>query len=320
MLNKINIGNIPTKIEYSQYLSKKYNLNFYLKRDDQTGIGLSGNKIRKLEYLFHDAIKKGYKNVITCGGIQSNHCRATAVLSRMVGIAPYLVLRGTEPEEYYDGNLFLNKLLDAQIFWVTPEEYKEQINEILQQKADAIGSCYLIPEGGSNEIGYLGYLNAGLEILNQEKEMGVSFDYIFCAVGSGGTLGGLILAKKIFNINAKIVGVNVCDDASYFQSRILRVLNSFIDKYNLELEITKDDIQIIDGFVGPGYAISTMEERQLIKEMAKNSGIFLDPVYTGKLMWALDSNLKKHEYKKSNVLFIHTGGIFGLFPQKELFF
>ncbi|MFX1538364.1 MAG: 1-aminocyclopropane-1-carboxylate deaminase/D-cysteine desulfhydrase [Promethearchaeota archaeon] len=323
--NKLSLAMLPTPIRYMPNLSKYYGYKIYFKRDDLTGLELTGNKIRKLEYSFYEAKRQNADSIITCGGIQSNHARATTILCRRLGLEPYLVLRGSEPQDSYDGNLLLNKFLEAEIFWITPDEYRNSRNQIMEELADQLmkkgKTPYIIPEGASNVTGYLGYFNAGLEIQEQEKNEKIQYEYVFCPVGSGGTLGGLYLAKLIANWERKIIGVNVCDTAEFFQEKIKKTIDEFSAHHKLNIQITPKEIDIVDGFVGPGYAISTEEERKLIKMVARMEGIFLEPVYTGKAFWALDHLLKNKKIPQdSNILFIHTGGIFGLFPQKETFF
>ncbi|MHA1911590.1 MAG: 1-aminocyclopropane-1-carboxylate deaminase/D-cysteine desulfhydrase [Candidatus Kariarchaeaceae archaeon] len=320
--NKLSMGLLPTPIDLMPRLSEYYGSNIFFKRDDQTGSSLSGNKIRKLDYLLYDAERKGADTIITCGALQSNHSRATAIAARRRGFEPHLVLKGEMPSSF-DGNLLLDKLLDSKIHILSPEEettYDQKMEEVAEQLRKEGKKPYIIPLGGSNELGYLGYYRAGVEIQEQEKEMGIVYDYIFCAVGSGGTLGGLYLAKLANEWERRIIGVNVVDTAEKFQEEIKEVLDQLIEFYELETKITREEIEFQDGFVGPGYGISTPEVINLIKMVAQKEGIFLDPVYTGKTYWAMDHLLKSGKIPKgSNVLFMHTGGIYSLFPHKELF-
>lgn len=321
---RISIANLPTKIERMGKLSKKLGgPNIYIKRDDQTGTEVSGNKIRKLEFTVKEAIDKGCNLLITCGGIQSNHCRATAAVAAKFGLNSCLVLKGNSDTEL-DGNLFLDKLLGAEIRFITPEDYKDKRMEIMEQikiELEHKGfKPYIIPEGASNGIGGFGYYKAMEEIIEQEKEMNVHFDRIIVATGSGGTYSGLLLAKKILNYNGDIYGVNVCDDEEYFKNKIYSILYESSEYLNVNLELAKDEIHILDGYVGRGYALSRQEELQFIYELAKLEGIILDPVYTGKAMYGLAEEIKRGSFKEcKNVLFVHTGGIFGIFPQKDLF-
>lgn len=321
---KIQLANLPTKIEKLERFSKKLGgPNIYIKRDDQTGLEVSGNKIRKLEFSVKEAINKGANVLITCGGIQSNHCRATAAVAARLGIKSVLVLRGSSGASV-DGNLFIDKLLGADIRFITAEEYKNSRAEIMEQIKDEYDKkgyiSYIIPEGASNGIGAFGYYNAMKEVIEQEQELGIHFHKIVLAVGSGGTYAGTFLANKLLENNSTILGINVCDDSEYFKNRIYEILQESMKYIHMDFEISKDEIRIIDGYVGKGYALSREEEINFIKEFAKLEGIILDPVYTGKAMYGLSEEIKNGSFKNNeNILFIHTGGAFGIFPQKELF-
>ncbi|KZL92593.1 D-cysteine desulfhydrase family protein [Clostridium magnum] len=321
---KINIANLPTRIEKLEKLSEKLGgPNIYIKRDDQTGMETSGNKVRKLEFSVKEAIDRGCDTLITCGGIQSNHCRATAAIAAKLSLKSCLVLKGSSDEEV-DGNLFLDKLLGAEIHFITPEEYKNRRMEIMKEIKSSMEEKgfkpYIIPEGASNGIGGFGYYKTMEEIIDQEKELGVHFDGIVVATGSGGTYSGLLLASKILNHSGRIYGVNVCDDEEYFKSKIHEILNESINYLNIDLSFSKDEIHIMDGYVGKGYALSRKEELEFISDFAKMEGIVVDPVYTGKAMYGLTEEIKKGSFSEcKNLLFIHTGGIFGIFPGKKLF-
>jgi D-cysteine desulfhydrase len=193
----------------------------------------------------------------------------------------------------------------------------EDIKNELEQKGF---KPYIIPEGASNGIGSFGYYTAMEEIISQEKESGIDFDCILLATGSGGTYAGLWLANKLLNHSADIYGINVGGDAEYFKTRIQEILYESIKYLDINMTISKDEINIIDGYVGRGYALSRPEELEFIHELAKLEGVILDPVYTGKAMYGLTEEIKKGTFKDyKNILFIHTGGLFGLFPQGNLF-
>jgi D-cysteine desulfhydrase len=321
---KLNIANLPTRIEKLERLTEELGgPNIFIKRDDETGTEISGNKIRKLEFSVKEAVNQGCNLLITCGGIQSNHCRATAAIAAKLGLKSSLVLRGSG-DENYDGNLFLNKLLGADVKFITPEEYTNKRMEIMDELKSEYQSKglnpYIIPEGASNGIGTFGYFNTMKEIITQEKNMNIHFDKIVIAVGSGGTYAGLLLGSKLLNHNCEIHGINISNDEQYFKDRIYDILNESMNYLNVNLSFSKEEIHIIHGYVGRGYALSNEENLRFIHHLAKLEGIILDPVYTGKAMYGLTEEIKKGTFKKGeNVLFIHTGGLFGLYPQRDLF-
>lgn len=321
---RLSLANLPTKIEKLDRLSEFLGgPNIYIKRDDQTGTEASGNKVRKLEFTVKEAQNMGCNLLITCGGIQSNHARATAAVAAKLGMKSCLVLRGdknTPP----DGNHFIDLLLGADVRFISPEDYSNRRMEIMEEikrEYEKKGlKPYIIPEGASNGIGTFGYYLGMEEIIMQQKEMGIEFDGIVLAVGSGGTYAGLQLANKSFNNKGKIYGVNVCDNEEYFVNKIYDILVDSKKYYNEEISVNRDEINIIDGYVGAGYAKSRWEEVEFIQFIAKLEGLILDPVYSGKAMYGMVQEIKRGRFKGcENLLFIHTGGIFGLFPQKGLF-
>jgi D-cysteine desulfhydrase len=315
MVKRIRIANLPTKIEKLNRLSDKLGKNIFIKRDDQTGTEVSGNKIRKLEFSVGEALEKNCDYLITCGGIQSNHARATAAVAAKLGLGAYLVLRGNEEEET-DGNLFLDKMLGANIKFITADEYKNHRAKIMvdirEQLENKGHKAYVIPEGASNGIGSLGYVNTMDEILKQEKELGIKFDAIVVTVGSGGTFAGLYYGNHINDNWATIYGFNICDTKEHFQDVVINLLDEIATYTDKKISVTKEEIDIIDGYPGLGYALSQPEEIGFIHYFAKLEGIILDPVYTGKAMYGLINEIKKGRFHKhQNILFIHTGGLFG---------
>lgn len=315
MPERLKLANLPTKIERLERLSKELDVNIYLKRDDQTGSEISGNKIRKLEFAVKEALEDGCDYLITCGGIQSNHARATVAVAAKLGLGAYLVLRGDEDSKV-EGNYFLDKILGAKVKLISPEEYSNSRTEIMEEiKNDLYKNgykAYVIPEGASNGIGSFGYINAMEEVEMQEKEMGIDFDAIVLPVGSGGTYAGLYYRNHISNRKSKIYGVNVSNDAEYFKRAILGLLDEVTIYTGEKTNVKKEDINILDGYVGRGYALSTQEEIDFISKFAKAEGVVLDPVYTSKAMYGMVSEIKKGTFNGcKNILFIHTGGIFG---------
>lgn len=359
-MQKINLANLPTKIVKLERLSSESGKNIYLKRDDQTGSELSGNKVRKLEFSIAEALSSGCNMLITCGGIQSNHCRATVSAATLLGLKSAVLLRispkGAENVPYKEGegapkggrpdlltpevagNYFLDRILGADVHFCSPAEYSERRNEIMEEMAASYRAKglkpYIIPEGASNGVGTLGYYSAMEEIISQEREMGVTFDTVVVATGSGGTCAGLNMANRVLRLGKRIVGMCVCDDNQYFQERIAAICNDSLDYLvsfgkisplddNMRKKYTfiPDEIEMNDKYVGIGYALSTPPEREFITKISRMEGIVLDTCYTGKGMYGLWNELKSGGSlcSSKNILFIHTGGLFGLFPNSDSF-
>ncbi len=322
-MQRLSLANTPTKISKLERLSSELGKNIWIKRDDQTGTEISGNKIRKLEYSLKQAIDQGYDTVITCGGLQSNHCRATAAAAAQIGMKSILLLRVTDGTKI-EGNYFLDKILGAEVIFCTPEEYRfsrnDIMNSIASKRAESGQKVYVIPEGASNGIGCMGYYSCYEEILEQERAMGVVFDDIVVATGSGGTYTGLVLANKILKGGKRITGFTVCDDAEYFTNVSLTIGKEALEYIGVNCELEQSDIHYNDKYSGIGYALSTPEELNFIAKIASLEGLILDPVYTGKAMKGLYSEIKLGTFGDSkNILFIHTGGLFGLFPKQNDF-
>lgn len=320
------MANLPTPIEKLERISHQWGgPKIYVKRDDMTGIAMSGNKIRKLEFVIAEAQKQGANVLITCGGIQSNHARATAVAARKMGMDSLLVLRGQEGSKI-EGNLVLDLLVGAKIKYITPEQYRDSVNEIMAELAGELKSQgyrpFVIPEGASDELGAMGYFAATQEIAAQLEQNDLQIDYLVCAVGSGGTYAGLLLGQKYFKQNYQVVGFNVCDDEAFFVKKIDSIMQKAIERFNIPVHVSESDIRIIDGYVGEGYALSRADEIDFIKSVAAAEALILDPVYTGKAMYGLkDQIFRKNRFEKeSGILFLHSGGLFGIFPKQELFF
>jgi D-cysteine desulfhydrase len=271
-----------------------------------------------------EARHQGADLLITCGGIQSNHARATAVAATKLGMKSHLVLRGQEGGEA-DGNLLLDFLVGAKVKYITPEDYSTRADEIMADLAEDLKKeghhPYVIPEGASNELGAIGYLAATEEIVMQLQNLKLQFDYVVCADGSGGTHAGLLLGQKFYHQKYQVVGINVCDDEAYFVDKISRISKKAIERFDLKVDFKNEDVKIIDGYVGEGYALNRQEEIDFIKQVALTEGLILDPVYTGKALFGVrDQILKGRFIKGEKILFIHTGGLFGLFPKRGLFF
>jgi D-cysteine desulfhydrase len=320
--DRIERARLPTPVQPARKLSQKLGVELLVKRDDLTGSSLSGNKIRKLEFLFAEAAAQGADTVITCGGEQSNHCRATAIAAAELGLRSYLLLRTENPKEppAAEANILLDRLVGAEIRWVTREEYKRRVQLFTEVQGQLLAQrrkAYVIPEGGSNAVGAWGYVGCVEELAQELGDQPLTLVY---AAGSGGTGAGLILGIKLLGLPWRAVGINVCDDKPYFVAAIGEIVEAAIKKWLLPVTFDRNEVEIIDGYVGVGYAKSRPEELQTIRDVARAEGLILDPVYTGKAFHGMQKELERDKDAFGpRICFIHTGGIYGLFPKaKEL--
>ncbi len=299
---RVPLGRLETPIEPLDRLSERWGgPRIFVKRDDLTGMALSGNKVRKLEFCLGEALALGLRRVLTCGGVQSNHCRATAIACARLGLECVLYLRTEEMQPKPEGNLLLDLIAGAEVRYVTRQEYR------------ALGPTdegYWIPEGASNEVGLWGYRAAGEEL------RGRRFDALVHAVGSGGTTAGLIAAR----LETPIIGVCVCNDSEFFHGRIDAVLARAVERWPElgPLPPSREGAEILDGFVGYGYAQGSADEWALLREVAETEGLLLDPVYTVKAMAGLRQAIRDRRFTRGQeVLFLHTGGLFSLFSAAQ---
>jgi D-cysteine desulfhydrase family pyridoxal phosphate-dependent enzyme len=313
-LPRVKLAHLPTPVEELTSLSALLGgPRLFMKRDDCTGLATGGNKTRKLEYLVGDAQAQGADTLITEGGLQSNHCRQTAAAARRVGMDCVLVLqRGYAGE--ITGNLLLDQIFGARLILV--DDSAGRAAEITRAEAElkAQGrSPYVIPTGGSNGVGALGYANC-------MREIGDDFDVIVTASGSGGTQGGLVLGRKLFESPTKIVGISDGEPRAELAEMVLHVAREGAAVLEASLEFSDDDINIYDEYYGEGYGIPTPEMVDAVRTVARTEGILLDPVYSGKAMAGLIDLIKQDVFESDQkVLFIHTGGTPALFAYRETF-
>lgn len=315
---RLRLANLPTPIQELRRLSAMLGgPRLFVKRDDLTGLECSGNKIRKLEYIASQALSEGCSVLITCGGLQSNHARATAAVAARLGLSSHLVLSGQAPEAP-NGNYLLDVVLGAHCTFVPGAELDglhQKMEEIAGEYRRAGKKAMIVPLGASNPVGANGYVHAAAEMSRQFAEQHLFPDYIVAATGSGGTQAGLILGKELHGLACKILGINVRCDEAYFVREIGRIIEEYRACYGLESTAVHPEIQIIDGYVGEGYGKSTPDLLRLIALVGRTEGIILDPTYTGKAFYGLCREIEKGRFRKHDtILFIHTGGIFGLFP------
>jgi D-cysteine desulfhydrase len=322
---RLHLAHLPTPLVKPARLAEAMGLDLWVKRDDATGGPEAGNKIRKLEFLLADALAAGAGTVITCGGLQSNHARATAVCAAALGMRAVLYLRTTTPEKEppLEGNVLLDRMVGAQLRMITPETYQDR-DRVMAEAAAGLGDAgrkaYVIPEGGSNGRGALGYVVAMAELreqLDRGLAGGGAFDLIVHACGSGGTAAGVALGAGHYRVAREVRAMAVCYDAPTFERAIARIT---AEARALAPELDEGATLVVDDRAkGPAYAVSTPEQRAVIVRVARESGLLLDPVYTGKAFAGLVAMAEQGELRGARVLFLHTGGLPGLLAQGAAF-
>ena len=289
----------------------------WCKRDDLTGSLLTGNKVRKLEFLAADALNRGCTVLVTAGALQSNHCRATAAVAAQLGLKCELILRGHEQE--LSGNYLLSRLLDAEITYVsrgtTGDEMTSHLAEAHDRWAARGEKALTIPIGGSDEMGIWGYISAVDELMSDMQRHSLQRAAIVHATGSGGTQAGLNAGVLLHGLEADVISYAVCDDEAYFNDK------AQADWDNLRAnrtDLPNEPIKTLtnDQYIGPGYGRAGEEVFDTLAELAKLEGIALDPVYTGKAFYGLVTDLAKQAFasESADIIFMHTGGVFGIFP------
>ncbi|PSC68993.1 pyridoxal phosphate [Micractinium conductrix] len=296
----------------------------HIKRDDLTGMQLSGNKVRKLEFLLAEALEKGHDSVITIGGIQSNHARATAVAARYLGLDCHLVLRNSRHLADADpglvGNLLVERLVGAHVWQVTKEEYGRfggaALGERLAEKLRSERGLnpFVIPVGGSSSMGCWGYVEMMHEL--EQQIAGQGFTDIAMACGSGGTTAGIALGNHLSGLGLRVHAYGVCDDEPYFYEFV----DGLLAGMGAGREVVGADAAGMFRAVqakGAGYALSREDELALVADVAAATGIILDPVYTGKAVHGLVSEMRAapEQWRGRKVLFIHTGGLLGMYDK-----
>lgn len=308
----VPFGVLPTPLYKLNRLSNELGKNIYIKRDDLIGIGLGGNKVRKLEFLLADAQKNGADVVLTAGGPQSNHAMLTAACAAQLGMRCILVLK--KRGALTGGNQILNQIYGAQVYFVDTDSYDDvyaEMHRMMEGLKQEGHTPYFIPVGGSVPLGSLGYVNCAKEIANQAKKMEVDFDSIVSATGSGGTYAGLTYGAKLFMPSVKSIGIGICDDP--FEEITFDLMNGLKELLQSDVPVEREDIHI-HFHIGPGYSIPSPEGCAAVRRLARSEGILADPVYTGKALAGFFQMLEQgYFHNDKNILFVHTGGAGALF-------
>ena len=325
--DRISLARVPTPFEPMERLTQLVGgPPLWIKRDDMTGLELTGNKSRKLEFLIAQAKAQGCDTLFTYGGIQSNHCRATAAVGAKLGFKVRLILRGDRPNEAPDGNLLLDHLFGADVSFVSPQDFTANKQAILDQTLDELRrqglKPYYFPVGASTPLGVWAYVKCLEELREQTRQAGVQLRHIVTACGSGGTAAGLILGRALLGWkDLSIWAVAVTLNEAFWRADLKKLLEDTCNEYKLGVAPDDLPIQVTDAYVGPGYAISYPEEISVIQQTARAEAIILDPVYTGKALTGMLDLIRRGMIGRDEpTAFLHTGGVFGLFPARKEFF
>jgi D-cysteine desulfhydrase len=297
--------------------------DIYFKRDDLLGLAAGGNKTRKLEFLVADALAQGADTLITCGAVQSNHCRLTLAAAVKEGLACRLVLEERVPGAYdpeASGNNFLFNLMGVERVTVIPSgsDMMKAMDKVADEVKAEGRKAYAIPVGGSNPIGATGYVACAQEIMAQIFEQDINIDYLVCASGSAGTHAGLLTGLQGCNMNVPVLGINVSRPKQDQEELVHDLVKRTAQHVGLNLEIPRKAVTCFDEYVGPGYSLPTPEMAEAVRLVARTEGILLDPVYTGKAMAGLIDLIRKGFFNKDDtVLFVHTGGSPALYVYQD---
>ena len=324
---RLHFAHLPTPLEPMKRLSKHLGgPNLWIKRDDCTGLSSGGNKTRKLEFLMADAVEKKADTIITQGATQSNHARQTTAIAAKLGMECHVLLEdrtGSEDPAYvYNGNVLLDQLHGSTISKRPGDtDMNAAMEDLATQLRDDGKIPYIIPGGGSNEIGALGYVNAAIELMTQANDQSLRIDHLVHATGSSGTQAGLVLGMEGMNSGIPVYGVGVRAPKQKQEEMVFGLAQRTADFMGLNPEVVQRERVVANSdYVGDGYGIPTDAMVEAVKMMAQFEGILLDPVYSGKGFSGLIDLIRKGHFKKGeNVVFLHTGGSISLFGYPEIF-
>lgn len=316
-LPRFPLAQLPTPVEELKNLSRRLGgPDILIKRDDQTGLALGGNKTRKLEFLVGHALQQGADTLVTLGAAQSNHCRQTAAAAAKAGLKCELILNGKKPD-LANGNLLLNELLGATSHWIERPQRAAKLKELDEQLRAQGRKPYLIPVGGSNGVGAAGYVLAMLEVAAQLRASGQRVDHMVFGTSSGGTQAGIVLGARVAGLTCQLHGLSIDkNDPEHFEyeAEVAQIANDCAAYIGSLIRVTPGDVQVVYGYKGEGYGVVGSLEREAIRLLARSEGIVLDPVYAGRAFGALVDLIRKGVFHKNEtVLFWHTGGAPALF-------
>ncbi len=310
-LPRVRLGTLPTPLQELPNLRREIGgPRIFIKRDDLTGLALGGNKTRMLEYLVGDALASGATHLITEGGPQSNHVRQTLAAARIHGLATIIVQNPVDPAPDVQGNFLLDRLLDIEYVQVDIEaERGAKMREIASKLRVEGARPYIIPGGGSNDVGAVGYVAAMLELQHQLWDQDLNPSTLYLASGGGGTQAGAALGAALFHCDFEVIGIAIEDDGKTISDRAWAIVEPAAVRLGIRPPLTRDDLICRDGHVGPAYAVPTEECLVALKLLARTEAIFLEPIYTAKAFAGMLAAIDRGEHRDDDaVIFLHTGG------------
>ncbi len=322
--SRIPFAHLPTPLEFLPRLTKHLGgPNIYVKRDDCTGLATGGNKTRKLEFLMADALDKGATAIVTQGAVQSNHARQTAAAAAKLGLRCELVFerRLEEPSETYrrSGNVLLDGLLGARMREVAKgSDMTAAMAEVAQELRSRGETPYVIPGGGSNPIGALGYVDCALELLGQANREQLVIDHVVHATGSAGTQAGLVVGLAASHARVPVLGIGVNAPKEVQEQRVFGLAEKTAELVGAPGAVRRADVVANCDYVGAGYGVPTEAMNDAVLLLARLEGLLFDPVYSGKALAGLIDLVQKGFFREAkNIVFIHTGGSAGLFAYAD---
>jgi len=323
---RLRITHSPTPLEPMKRLSEALGgPNLWIKRDDCTGLASGGNKTRKLEYLMAEALQQGADTVITQGATQSNHARQTVAIAAKLGLQSHIILEdrtGYTFDDYkHSGNVFLDHLYGASVSEVPLDTDMNKAMADLAGELRAKGrKPYVIPGGGSNPVGALGYVTCALELMDQTNNMGLAVDHLVHATGSAGTQAGLVVGMYGARSQIPVLGIGVRAAKAPQEERVFGLARETAELLGVPGSVLREDVIANCDYVGPGYGLPTPGMIEAVTMLARLEGILLDPVYSGKGMAGLIDLCRRGHFKKGqNVVFLHTGGSVALYGYMHAF-
>lgn len=323
---RLHFAHLPTPLEPLENLTKLLGgPKIFIKRDDCTGLATGGNKTRKLEFLMGEAQQKKADTIITQGATQSNHVRQTAAISSKLGLRCEILLEhrtGSEDPDYLEnGNVLLDKLFGANIHSVPAGT---DMDAAMQDVADDIrkngANPYIIPGGGSSPTGALGYVNCAMELVGQLNDRSLKIDHLVTATGSAGTQSGLVVGLEGTRSGIPVLGICVNADKETQEEKVFALAERTTEFLGIPGSVKRETVVANGDYVGPGYGLPTDGMIEATELLARQEGILLDPVYSGKGMAGLIDLIRKGEFRKDeNIVFLHTGGSAGLFAYRKTF-